>query len=130
MRTPKSSTQKQSRKRREGKSALTEFDGAKPIADERLGRAPFLGPSCHYACGLDSRGCYCGQHSKRASFLAPVRELGNAYAGGAVSWLPLDFRAIHIAFFANLAYWFVLIFWFVLWSDRRWRQKRAARIDA
>jgi len=42
----------------------------------------------------------------------------------------LDFRAIYIAFFANLAYWFVLIFWFVLWSDRRWRQKRAARIDA
>src|SRR5713101_5926361 len=89
MRTPKSSTQKQSRKRREGKSALAEFDGAKPIADERLGRAPFLGPSCHYACGLDSGGCYCGQHSNRTSFLAPVRELGNAYAGGAVSWLPL-----------------------------------------
>ena len=42
------------------------------------------------------------------------------YVGG------LDFRAIYIAFFANLAYWFVLIFWFVLWSDRRWRRKRAA----
>jgi hypothetical protein len=47
-----------------------------------------------------------------------------SYRGG------LDFRAIYIAFFTNLAYWFVLIFWFVLWSDRRWRQKRAARIDA
>ncbi len=46
------------------------------------------------------------------------------YRGG------LDFRAIYIAFFANLAYWFALIFWFVLWSDRRWRRKRAARIGA
>ena len=30
----------------------------------------------------------------------------------------------------NFVYWFVWIFWFVLWSDRRWRRKRAARIDA
>ena len=35
MRMPKSSTQKQSRKRREGKSALAEFDGVKPIADAK-----------------------------------------------------------------------------------------------
>ena len=34
------------------------------------------------------------------------------------------------AFVANFVYWFVWIFWFVLWSDRRWRRKRAARIDA
>jgi hypothetical protein len=40
-----------------------------------------------------------------------------------------DFRAIYIAFFGNLVYWFVLIFGFVLWSDRRWRRMRAARID-
>src|SRR5712691_13507115 len=32
-----------------------------------------------------------------------------SYRGG------LDSRAIYIAFFANLAYWFVLIFWFLLW---------------
>ena len=47
-----------------------------------------------------------------------------AYRGG------FDFRFIYIAFLANLAYWFVLVFGFVLWSDRRWRRKRAARIDA
>ena len=47
-----------------------------------------------------------------------------AYRGG------FDFRLIYIAFLANLAYWFVLVFGFVLWSDRRWRRKRAARIDA
>jgi hypothetical protein len=34
------------------------------------------------------------------------------------------------ALLANFAYWFVWIFWFVMWSDRRWRRKRAARIDA
>ena len=46
------------------------------------------------------------------------------YQGG------FDFRLMYIAFFANLMYWFVLIFGFVLWSDRRWRRKRAARINA
>lgn len=34
------------------------------------------------------------------------------------------------ALLGNFIYWFVWIFWFVLWSDRRWRRKRAARIDA
>jgi hypothetical protein len=41
-----------------------------------------------------------------------------------------ELRGIYFAFFANCAYWSVWIFWFVLWSDRRWRRKRAARIDA
>jgi hypothetical protein len=34
------------------------------------------------------------------------------------------------ALLGNFIYWFVWIFWFVLWSDRRWRRKRAARIEA
>jgi hypothetical protein len=42
----------------------------------------------------------------------------------------LDLRGLFIAFLANSVYWFTWIFWFVLRSDRRWRQKRAARIDA
>jgi hypothetical protein len=34
------------------------------------------------------------------------------------------------ALLGNFIYWFVWIFWFVQWSDRRWRRKRAARLDA
>jgi ABC-type transport system involved in multi-copper enzyme maturation permease subunit len=41
-----------------------------------------------------------------------------------------DFRELLNAFVANFVYWFVLVFGFVLWSDKRWRRKRAARIDA
>lgn len=33
------------------------------------------------------------------------------------------------ALVGNFVYWSVWIFGFVLWSDRRWRRKRAARID-
>jgi hypothetical protein len=42
----------------------------------------------------------------------------------------LDFRALFIAFFGNFVYWFVWIFRFVLRADKRWRQRRSARIDA
>jgi hypothetical protein len=34
------------------------------------------------------------------------------------------------ALLGNFIYWLVWIFWFVLWLDRRWRRKRAARFDA
>jgi len=34
------------------------------------------------------------------------------------------------ALLGNFIYWFVWIFWFVQWSDRRWRRKRVARLDA
>ena len=40
-----------------------------------------------------------------------------------------DFSFILAVFLANWVYWFVLIFGFVLWSDLRWRRKRAARMD-
>jgi hypothetical protein len=35
-----------------------------------------------------------------------------------------------IVFAGNFTYYFGLIFAFVFWADRRWRRKRAARIDA
>ena len=31
---------------------------------------------------------------------------------------------------ANFAYYFCLVFFFSLWADKRWRRKRALRIDA
>ena len=34
-----------------------------------------------------------------------------------------------IDFWGNFTYYFGLIFAFVFWADRRWRRKRAARID-
>jgi hypothetical protein len=41
-----------------------------------------------------------------------------------------SFDDLFNALLGNFIYWFVWIFWFVLWSDRRWRRKRVARIDA
>jgi hypothetical protein len=37
-----------------------------------------------------------------------------------------NYDDLFTALFANFAYWFVWIFWFVLWTDRRWRRKRAS----
>jgi hypothetical protein len=41
-----------------------------------------------------------------------------------------NIRELFNAFIANFVCWFVLVFSFLLWSDKRWRGKRAARIDA
>jgi Na+-driven multidrug efflux pump len=131
MRTPKSSTQKPSRKRREGKSALAEFDGVKPIADAKdsavRGQVAIMLVGSILVVvivasrqGVAQRICWWCCLLATSCLITPFLP----YRGG------LDFRAIYIAFFANLAYWFALIFWFVLWSDRRWRRKRAARIGA
>lgn len=37
---------------------------------------------------------------------------------------------IFLTVVADFVYYFFLVFLFALWGDRRWRQKRAARIDA
>jgi hypothetical protein len=145
MRTPKSSTQKQSRKRREGKSALAEFDGVKPIADAKDSAVrPSWGQVAIMLVGSILVVVIVASIATALPFWLPsgswathmlvVLSPGYLLSALITPFPPyrggLDFRAIYIAFFANLAYWFALIFWFVLWSDRRWRRKRAARIDA
>lgn len=42
----------------------------------------------------------------------------------ASTWFHFD--DLSSALLGNFIYWFVWIFWFVLWSDRRWRRRRAA----
>jgi hypothetical protein len=43
-------------------------------------------------------------------------------------WDPFDL--IFFSVVADFVYYFCLVFVFSLWADRRWRRKRAARIDA
>jgi hypothetical protein len=40
------------------------------------------------------------------------------------------FDLIFFSVVADFVYYFCLVFVFSLWADRRWRRKRAARIDA
>jgi hypothetical protein len=42
-------------------------------------------------------------------------------------WDNLDL--IFFSVVADFVYYFCLVFVFSLWADRRWRRKRAARID-
>ncbi len=42
----------------------------------------------------------------------------------------LDLGDLLNALIGRFVYWFVWIFWFVLRSDKQWRRKRAARLDA
>jgi len=71
--------------------------------------------------------------------LAMVSAGGAAFSGWPLSeliapYLPpagwFNFRAMYIAFVSNFVYWFLWIFSFVPRSDKRWRRKRAVRIDA
>ena len=39
-------------------------------------------------------------------------------------------RMLFYGIVANFAYYFCLVFFFSLWADKRWRRKRAARVDA
>ena len=41
-----------------------------------------------------------------------------------------DLRPLLLVVQGNFVYYFGLIFAFAFYADRRWRQKRAARIDA
>ena len=48
--------------------------------------------------------------------------------GPTTGWDKLDL--IFFSFVADFIYYFCLVFGFSIWADRRWRRKRATRIDA
>jgi hypothetical protein len=76
-----------------------------------LGVKP-VGDAWHVLAFVLSPGWYVGE------FLIPQKA---GFEG-------LDFLFYGIV--ANFVYYFCLVFVFSLWADRRWRRKRAARIEA